>query len=112
MTSKHVIVRLQCTFPDCTQTVEGRDANEEKAHEKAYDRLVKHKIRNNDHDYCKKCDLDFECFDDFVSHKAKSSDKIHISCQWCGQDFGSHSGRNAHIAQVRNNVPIWSAHKS
>lgn len=91
---------LQCTFPDCSVRVEGRGPTLEAARSKAYKRLISHKVRNDDHEYCKTCDLDFTCFDDLVRHKAESSDKVHISCPWCGKDFGSHAGRNAHIAQA------------
>jgi hypothetical protein len=35
-----------------------------------------------------------------VEHKAKSPSRIHMSCKWCGMDFGSLSGRDRHIRQV------------
>lgn len=98
--SKQVTVKLQCTFADCYVTVEGHGLDEDAARTKAQSRLIRHKLQNDSHDYCKKCNLDFGCYDDFTQHKAESPDYLHISCPWCGRDFKSHDGRNAHIAQV------------
>lgn len=60
--------------------------------------LRTHKESAEDHEYCSKCDEDFETWDDFVAHKARS--EKHISCKFCGEDFKTKSGRDRHIKQV------------
>jgi len=60
--------------------------------------LRKHKRSAEDHEYCSKCDEDFESWDDLVAHKASSDE--HISCKFCGEDFKTKSGRDRHIKQV------------
>ncbi|KAL8647740.1 MAG: hypothetical protein Q9226_006309 [Calogaya cf. arnoldii] len=54
--------------------------------------LRKHK--EQDHDYCKICDEDFE--DDEAFHKHKIMSERHITCTVCSIDFKSESGRDRH----------------
>lgn len=58
--------------------------------------LKKHKLDR--HDYCKKCDLDFNDFQHHLDHKIGSPN--HITCPVCGEDFKSSGGRDAHIRAV------------
>jgi len=58
--------------------------------------LKKHKM--DQHDYCKKCDMDFEDFQKHLDHKVGSPN--HITCPVCGEDFKSSGGRDAHILAV------------
>jgi hypothetical protein len=60
--------------------------------------MKKHKVISPDHDYCSKCDEDFEDEERFLLHKIKSD--RHIACVVCGVEFRSEGGCNAHIQQV------------
>ena len=62
--------------------------------------MKNHKRNDPEHDYCNKCDVDCDSWDDYVEHKANANPKVHIACLHCGQDFKSIPGRNRHIAQV------------
>lgn len=62
--------------------------------------MKNHKRNDPEHDYCNKCDLDCDSWDDYIEHKANANPKVHITCLHCGQDFKSIPGRNRHIAQV------------
>lgn len=79
---------IKCPFKGCRKSF------------KTEKELRQHKTKEVDHIYCTKCKLDFEDWEAFVQHKAGSSSKIHISCQFCGMDFGSLSGRERHIKQT------------
>ena len=80
---------VKCTYPSCTRAF--RSVRE----------MKNHKRNDPEHDYCNKCDVDCDSWDDFVEHKANANPKVHIACLHCGQDFKSIPGRNRHIAQVR-----------
>lgn len=62
-----------------------------------YSALKKHKYQEHD-GYCKRCDIDTEDSQTLLEHKRTSLK--HISCQYCGEDFKSESGRNLHEVQV------------
>ena len=51
------------------------------------------------HDYCKVCNLDFEDSNAFHIHKLLTWEK-HIVCPLCSDDFKSTGGRDRHIQQV------------
>ena len=51
------------------------------------------------HEFCKKCDLDFENGDLYHLHKLEAWKK-HITCPLCSEDFKSSGGRDRHIKQV------------
>lgn len=61
--------------------------------------MKKHKEAEPLHDYCAKCDLDFEDEERHLIHKLQLENK-HIVCPICGIDFRSEGGRDAHIRQV------------
>lgn len=82
------IKAFPCTFKNCALSF---DTEKERK---------KHKKNTPQHDYCAKCNIDFECWDDFVAHKADRNSEVHISCLYCGEDFKTDSGRARHIRQV------------
>ncbi|PWY90299.1 hypothetical protein BO94DRAFT_623106 [Aspergillus sclerotioniger CBS 115572] len=75
--------RVQCTYKDC------------KRHFISHPAMNQHKLI--DHDYCSRCDEDFIDEECLLLHKIKS-DK-HIVCAFCGREFRSEGGRDAHIRQ-------------
>lgn len=78
--------RIKCTFEDCTQTfISERE-------------LRKHKMMDGDHEYCSRCNLDFDDYDDLILHKLQST--RHIVCPICGEDFKSTGGKEAHFRHV------------
>ena len=79
---------VKCTYPTCKLAF--RSVRE----------MKNHKRNDAEHDYCNKCDVDCDSWDDYVEHKANANPKVHIACLHCGQDFKSIPGRNRHIAQV------------
>ncbi|KAL9096840.1 MAG: hypothetical protein Q9165_000804 [Trypethelium subeluteriae] len=79
--------KILCTYLNCNQVFEDEIM------------MKKHKISCSNHDYCRKCDLDFPDYDSHLSHRVESD--AHITCDRCGQDFGSDSGLNRHKKQVR-----------
>ena len=50
------------------------------------------------HDSCRKCSLDFKNFQEYLDHKIQSPE--HITCPVCGEDFRSSGGRDAHMLAV------------
>ena len=73
-----------CTYDDC-----GRGFAKEKD-------LKDHK--DEEHEWCRVCKMDFQDFDELLEHK-KYSDR-HICCLVCGEDFRSEAGRDKHQRQV------------
>lgn len=61
--------------------------------------LKKHKIRQDDHDYCEKCNLDFHDWEALVKHR-KLTPGVHTACKICGEEFRSAGGRDRHHNQV------------
>ncbi|KAK4553939.1 hypothetical protein LTR86_009115 [Recurvomyces mirabilis] len=93
--------RVQCTYPDCIAEFDDQAA------------MKKHKKHDPDHDYCKKCDIDFVDFEAFTQHKVSMMDAfqrnkyrekderpVHITCEFCGEDFESFGGRRLHRQQM------------
>ena len=74
-----------CTYEKCTRGFMTK---------KAFNR---HK--EEEHDYCRVCDEDYEDGDKLFEHKMSS--RNHICCGVCGQDFQSEGGRDKHVRQVR-----------
>ncbi|EEQ31038.1 putative protein S-acyltransferase [Microsporum canis] len=59
--------------------------------------LINHKKFTADHEYCERCNEDFQFEEDLLLHKMKSS--RHIICPVCFDDFRSEGGRDVHIQQ-------------
>lgn len=54
--------------------------------------------KDSEHDYCVKCDLDFE--DEEALYVHRMSTAMHIICPICDKDFASEPGRDRHAKQV------------
>ncbi|OJJ37583.1 hypothetical protein ASPWEDRAFT_67784 [Aspergillus wentii DTO 134E9] len=76
--------KVQCTYADCPALFSSIQA------------MKKHKAQG-EHDYCSRCDEDFEDEERLLIHKIKSNK--HIVCPICGVDFRSEGGRDGHIRQ-------------
>ncbi|KAK4894477.1 hypothetical protein LTR27_007363 [Elasticomyces elasticus] len=93
---------IECTYKNCMKRF---DTIEE---------MKGHKRYADEHDYCKKCDIDFPDWEALHQHKVTEMDTYfrnrfdlpasvhpaHITCEFCGQDFRSFGGRKAHRAQI------------
>ena len=76
--------KVPCTYKDCSRGFT-KEAD-----------MKRHK--DEDHDWCRLCDVD--CADDeaFLEHKVQS--EMHICCDICGEDFRSERGKERHMRQV------------
>ncbi|KAI1991961.1 hypothetical protein LOZ51_004551 [Ophidiomyces ophidiicola] len=84
---KHQVARqLRCTFAGCNYICSSERE------------LMKHKKYSPQHEYCHKCDQDFEDEESFMIHKIQSTK--HIACPICGDDFKSEGGRGLHLVQM------------
>ncbi|KAF3046966.1 hypothetical protein E8E12_009613 [Didymella heteroderae] len=81
--------RLKCTYKDCDLHFETEKA------------MRRHKKHDDDHDYCDKCDEDFDTYDDLAHHKILRPDMHNKACRVCGQEFKSESGLKRHIELVK-----------
>ena len=89
------LVGVHCTYEDCPRTF--RTIKDMKAH----------KTKDPEHDYCSKCDKDFEDEMRLLIHKlslSKAGRNDHIACPICGIDFKSRGGCEMHIRQVRSTI--------
>ena len=84
------IKEFKCTFKGCYA---------------AFDKLnllKSHKKHAPSHDFCPRCEEDFDSWDALTLHKA--TDKRHEKepiCKSCGEEFKSVSGMRRHVASVR-----------
>lgn len=80
--------RVKCTFDDCADSF-------------ASDEQMKwHKRREHEHEYCHKCDEDFEDYNDLVLHKIVRPNEHNKACRVCGDEFKSSGGLARHIELV------------
>lgn len=89
--------RVKCTFDNCDLYF-----GTEKA-------MKSHKKHDDNHDYCHKCDQDFDSFDDLAHHKIYRPDMYDKACRVCGQEFKSDSGLKRHIELVMLHVLLHRA---
>ncbi|OJJ66956.1 hypothetical protein ASPBRDRAFT_78888 [Aspergillus brasiliensis CBS 101740] len=83
MSTQEPPTRVPCTYKDCNNVFNSEWE------------MKRHKV--NEHDYCNRCDEDFQDDEYLLLHKIKS-DK-HIVCVVCGIDFRSEGGRDVHTRQ-------------
>lgn len=77
--------------------------------------MGQHKVVDPNHDYCKKCDMDCDSWDQFTQHKvglmspflegnfeesSRTDKPVHIVCEFCGEDFKTFGGRKLHRTKV------------
>ncbi|KAL2864509.1 putative C2H2 finger domain protein [Aspergillus lucknowensis] len=75
--------KIHCTYPNCSSVFS------------TINEMNKHKRTDPEHEYCAKCDLDFETQEQLLIHMIKT--KKHIVCPVCGIEYQSEGGRDAHI---------------
>jgi hypothetical protein len=79
------IRRVKCTYKDCSMSFDT-------------EKIMKHHKKNfDDHEYCHKCDEDFDTFEDFAMHKILRPEEHDKACRVCGDEFKSVSGLKRHI---------------
>ncbi|MCJ1229729.1 hypothetical protein MMC12_006399 [Toensbergia leucococca] len=76
---------IPCTFPNCNA--------------KFASLVLLKRHKNERHDYCKRCDLDFEDDAAYLKHKIFDIEN-HITCCICSEDFHSEGGRDRHFRQA------------
>lgn len=69
--------------------------------------MKRHKKDSGEHDYCEKCDEDFETDADLSMHKAFRPDMHAFACRICGEEYKTASGMKRHVQSV--SAPIASA---
>lgn len=92
--------QFECTYQNCQKRFD------------SVKQMKGHKLSAPEHDYCKKCDLDCDSWEDLTQHKvslmsewmhnrsqSKDESPKHITCEFCGEDFKSFGGRKKHRTQ-------------
>lgn len=79
------IRRFKCTYNDCNMSFDTEK------------QMRVHKKHSDEHDYCYKCDEDFESFEDYAMHKITRPAEHGRACRVCGDEFKSTSGLKRHI---------------
>jgi uncharacterized C2H2 Zn-finger protein len=82
------IKAVKCTYPTCAASFDTEKA------------MKKHKKQAEEHDYCGRCDMDFESYDDYTRHKIYVPDVHGKACSACGEEFKSRSGLQRHFELV------------
>jgi hypothetical protein len=62
--------------------------------------MKRHKRNTELHDYCHKCDEDFEDYEALAEHKAFRPDNHQKACRVCGEELKTTSGLKKHIEIV------------
>ncbi|EMD60479.1 hypothetical protein GGP41_000795 [Bipolaris sorokiniana] len=79
------IRRFKCTYKDCNMSFDTEK------------QMRSHKKQSDEHEYCHKCDEDFESFEDYAMHKITRPVEHGRACRVCGDEFKSISGLKRHI---------------
>jgi hypothetical protein len=80
--------RVRCTYKDCYESFDTESA------------MKRHKKYDDEHDYCHKCDEDFDDYEAFAYHKIVKPDEHNLACRVCGDEFKSKEGLKRHIELV------------
>lgn len=80
--------RAKCTFKDCHQYFDSVKS------------MRSHKKYSDEHEYCSRCDEDFDDFDELAYHKIVQPAMHGKACRVCGDEFKSDSGLRRHIELV------------
>jgi hypothetical protein len=83
---------FKCTYKDCFESF---DTEKD---------MQRHKKRSTEHDYCSKCNLDFEDPEEYAFHKITAPKEHDLACRVCGEEFKSISGHKRHIEKVRRDM--------
>ncbi|KAF2199745.1 hypothetical protein GQ43DRAFT_456939 [Delitschia confertaspora ATCC 74209] len=76
---------IKCTYNDCAMSFD------------TVLEMKRHKKYAKEHDYCPKCDEDFDSWDELTLHKAFRPDNHGKACRLCGEEFRSESGMVRHV---------------
>ncbi|KAF2029242.1 hypothetical protein EK21DRAFT_113137 [Setomelanomma holmii] len=77
--------RIKCTYKDCFESFDTEKA------------MKSHKKYSDEHDYCHRCDEDYEDHDSYAFHKITKPEIHGKACRVCGEEFKSESGLKRHI---------------
>lgn len=64
--------------------------------------MLRHKKHSDEHDYCHKCNEDFDSYEDYTMHKIYHPDKHDKACRICGDEFKVEAALKIHIELVSN----------
>jgi hypothetical protein len=90
------LLGIKCTYEDCYESFDTEKA------------MKKHKKYSDEHDYCHKCDMDFENHEDYAFHKITKPEQHNKACRVCGDEFKSESGLKRHIELVRDSSHCYA----
>lgn len=88
--------KIKCTYEDCFK------------HFKTELAMKKHKEKDPDHFYCKRCNVDCEDDTEFLIHQIISPK--HIACPTCGAEFEGDSARDIHVEVVSPSCAVSLAY--
>ncbi|KAF1849315.1 uncharacterized protein K460DRAFT_354178 [Cucurbitaria berberidis CBS 394.84] len=97
------IRRVKCTYKDCDMSFETEKA------------MRSHKKHSDEHEYCHKCNEDFDSYDDYIQHKITRPEEHDKACRVCGDEFKSDSGLRRHIElnhKIDQKLTCIGCHKS
>ncbi|EDU42988.1 hypothetical protein PtrSN002B_002288 [Pyrenophora tritici-repentis] len=77
--------RFKCTYKDCNMSFDTEKT------------MRNHKKNSDEHEYCVKCDEDFDSYEDFAMHKVSRPYEHGKACGICGDEFKSKEGLQRHI---------------
>ncbi|OAP65758.1 hypothetical protein AYL99_01730 [Fonsecaea erecta] len=76
-------MKIKCTYEECPKRFDTHQA------------MIRHKERDPNHSYCKRCDID--CQDDMFLFIHQLGSPAHICCPICGCEFKSSAARDNHM---------------